>query len=278
MESIKELRVKLQTDVLGHPILQRVLSIYLTRLFLMTNISANQVTILMVFVGVLAAIPLFFGYIWTGLFLSYLCIVLDASDGEVARYRRTHSLRGIYLDLVNHLMTQALFFLALGFAVAQSQSGWMQTAVLVAAAIGALSFPLRRANGDLHRELFVHHYSAHPERFSLPAISDTAVGESDYESPTYRISCTPLRLIKEAVHYSEYHAVMLVIIVATLVAELVFLPETSSHPILSWLIILYASLSCVYLAKEVIAGYAHMESRVASVARRLGPRHQEDFS
>lgn len=266
MESIKELRERLQKNQLGHPILQRVLSIYITRAILQTRISANQVTIAMLLVGVASAIPFFFGYIWTGLALSYLCILLDASDGEVARYRKTYSLKGIYLDLINHLAIQAWFFLGLGYAVMQFQSGWIYTAVLIATVMGALSFPLRRANGDLHREIFVHHYSAHPERFSLSHVAHREPADAQA-----KVRLGLMGLIKKAFYYSEYHAIMLVVIVLALVAEQSL--GLLTHPILAWLIIVYATVSCLYLVKEVVAGYREMEWRVASVAQRLGPKH-----
>src|SRR3989344_2995483 len=119
MESIKELRVKLQTNVLGHPILQRVLSIYVTRVFLAMNITANQVSAAMIVVGVISGVVIAFGYIWTGLVLIYLSLLLDAVDGEIARYRKVFSLRGIYLDLVNHLVVFGVFFLGLTLTVSE---------------------------------------------------------------------------------------------------------------------------------------------------------------
>lgn len=262
MESIKELRERLQKNQLGHPILQRVLSIYITRAILPTRITANQVTALMLLVGVASAIPLFMGYIWTGLALSYLCILLDASDGEVARYRKSYSLKGIYLDLINHLAIQAWFFLGLGYAIAQYQTGQMYTVVLVAAMVGALSFPLRRANGDLHREIYVHHYTSHPERFPLPHIPHKEEGK---EETKLRLGL--IGLIKKAIYYSEYHAIMLVIIVLALLAEM-FL-SLPSHPILAWLIVAYAAISCLYLIKEIVEGYRYMDNRVAHTAQRI---------
>ncbi len=271
METIRQLRDTLQKNQLGHPILQRVLSIYITRLILPTRITANQVTIMMILVGVLSAVPLFFGYVWTGIALSYLCVLLDASDGEVARYRKTYSLKGIYLDLVNHLGVLPWFFLALGYAASQTQTGWMQTAVMLAGTIGALSFILRRANGDIHREIYVHHYTAHKERFPLPRLGHNA---TEFGEAPVRTSFNPVALIKKAVYYSEYHAVMLVEIVLALIAEMVFFPGVSSHPVLSWLLIAYATVSCLYLIKEVIVGYRDMDRRVAAVAARLDSARQ----
>lgn len=262
MESIKELRERLQRNQLGHPILQRVLSIYITRAILPTRMSANQVTMLMLIVGVISAIPLFFGYIWTGLALSYLCILLDASDGEVARYRKTYSLKGIYLDLINHLAIQAWFFLALGYAIAQHQYSAMYTAVLIAAAVGALSFPLRRANGDLHREIFTHHYTSHPERFPLPHIP-----HKEPEAHAHKPRLGLFGLIKKALYYSEYHAIMLVIIVLALLIEIAL--GLVTHPIVAWLIIGYAAISVTYLIKEIVEGYRYMDNRVADTAQRI---------
>ena len=265
-ESIRELREKLQKNQLGHPILQRVLSIYITRAILPTRITANQVTVAMLLVGVASAVPFFYGHIGWGLFLSYLCILLDASDGEVARYRKSYSLRGIYLDLVNHLAIQSWFFLALGYAVAETQTGAMHDVVLIAAILGALSFPLRRANGDLHREIYVHHYTAHPERFPLPAVGEN---RAEFAEGSPSGGFNPLALIKKAIYYSEYHAIMLVEIVAALVVEAIFFGGVEGHPVLSWLIIAYAAVSCLYLIKEIVAGYRDMDKRVASVKARL---------
>jgi len=271
MESIKELRVKLQTNVLGHPILQRVLSIYLTRLFLATDITANQVSVLMLLVGIAGAVPFFFGYFWIGLAVSYLAVLLDASDGEVARYRRTYSLRGIYIDLVNHLLTQELFFLGLGFAVAESQSGWTQTAVLIAAVLGTLALSVRRANGDLHRTLFVHQYSEHPERFQLPSVAVQEGSRSDFGSEIPNAP-GPINLVKKALYLSGYHAVMIVVVAGALVGEMLVVPENHTHPFVAILVVFYAAMWCVYLTREVVAGYRHVEKRVAAIRERLASK------
>ncbi|MFA5942639.1 MAG: CDP-alcohol phosphatidyltransferase family protein [Candidatus Paceibacterota bacterium] len=272
MESIKELRVKLQTNVLGHPILQRVLSIYITRVFLATDMTANQVSVLMLLVGVVGAVPFFFGYFWLGLALSYLGVLLDASDGEVARYRKTYSLQGIYIDLVNHLVTQELFFLGLGFAVAQSQSGWIQTAVLVFAVLGALALSVRRANGDLHRELFAHQYSDHPERFHLPTVTVQGSEMSDFDSEAPHASSGPINLVKRALYLSGYHAVMIVIVAVALIGEMVVLPGNHTHPVVALLVVFYASMWCIYLTREVVAGYYNVEKRVAAIKEKLASK------
>ena len=54
----------------------------------------------------------------------------------------------------------------------------------------------------------------------------------------------------------------------TVIIEALFFGGESGHPVLSWLIIAYAAVSCVYLVKEIVDGYRGMEKRVAALARK----------
>ena len=101
----------------------RHLSIYATRAMLPTGVTPNGVTWLMIAVGVLGAVALPLG----GLLGPILCVVamqlqilLDCSDGEVARWRQRFSPAGIYLDRVGHYLTEAAIPVALGLRA----DGW----------------------------------------------------------------------------------------------------------------------------------------------------------
>ncbi|MGH3522410.1 MAG: CDP-alcohol phosphatidyltransferase family protein, partial [Mycobacterium sp.] len=108
----------------------RRISIYLTRALLPTGISANGVTWLMTLTGVLAGAVLLWPSLWAVLIchlLLQLQILLDCSDGEVARVRKQTSPAGVYLDRVGHYLTEALLPLALGVHVdggLSSVGGW----------------------------------------------------------------------------------------------------------------------------------------------------------
>ena len=95
----------------------RHLSIRVTRWLLPTGISANGVTWLMILVGVLGAftlpLPGLVGPVLAVLAMQ-LQILLDCSDGEVARWRQRFSPAGIYLDRVGHYLTEAALPIALG--------------------------------------------------------------------------------------------------------------------------------------------------------------------
>jgi hypothetical protein len=99
------------------PLYLRRLSIHLTRQLLRTRISADAVTWIMIVAGLLGAAALTL----PGLLGAVLCVLLvqlqllvDCSDGEVARWRRTFAPSGIYLDRLGHWSTEALLPVALG--------------------------------------------------------------------------------------------------------------------------------------------------------------------
>ena len=77
IESIKELRKICQKPVIKsntfYPrMVSRKVSIYITKLFLYTNISANNVTLLMILIGIIASIFLGVGEYFYSLLGHYL--------------------------------------------------------------------------------------------------------------------------------------------------------------------------------------------------------------
>jgi phosphatidylglycerophosphate synthase len=96
---------------------QRRISPYLTRLLLTTSISANGVTVLMILTGLSAGaallIPGLIGAVLAA-FLGQLQMLWDCCDGEVARWRRTSSPVGVFLDKVGHYTAESAIPLALG--------------------------------------------------------------------------------------------------------------------------------------------------------------------
>ncbi|NQX06361.1 CDP-alcohol phosphatidyltransferase family protein [Rathayibacter sp. VKM Ac-2856] len=99
----------------------RRFSPYLTMLLLRTSISANGVTGLMILVGWSAAAALLIPGVAgaaLALILGQLQMLVDCCDGEVARWRRTSSPAGVFLDKVGHYTTESLIPIALGLRAA----------------------------------------------------------------------------------------------------------------------------------------------------------------
>jgi len=100
----------------------RFFSIYITFAFLHTSISPNAITILSVFVFFSGMGTFFFGEhslnILGGLLLIF-SVLLDASDGEVARFRKTAGRLGAnYVEPVSHDIQYGISFIMLGAALA----------------------------------------------------------------------------------------------------------------------------------------------------------------
>ncbi|MEY4533283.1 MAG: hypothetical protein RI926_1052 [Actinomycetota bacterium] len=99
----------------------RNLSPYVTWVLLKTPISANGVTGLMILTGWATAAALLIPGIWgpvLALVLGQLQMLIDCCDGEVARWRKTKSPAGHFLDAVGHYTTEALIPIALGLRAA----------------------------------------------------------------------------------------------------------------------------------------------------------------
>jgi phosphatidylglycerophosphate synthase len=80
----------------------------------------------MILVGVAAAVMLAIPGVLTALAavaLINLQVLLDCSDGELARWRRQFSPVGIYLDRLGHYLTETLFPIALGIRAGEEMLG-----------------------------------------------------------------------------------------------------------------------------------------------------------
>lgn len=128
----------------------RKFSPYLTKALLPTGISANGVTVLMILTGWAAAASLLIPGIPGALLavvFGQLQMLVDASDGEVARVRGTSGAAGVFLDKIGHYTTEGLIPLALGVRAAGSftlDSGW-----ILAGAVLALILAWNKALNDM---------------------------------------------------------------------------------------------------------------------------------
>jgi phosphatidylglycerophosphate synthase len=154
MPSVAEIRAVGQPDSLhvasgyehwaGRLYMRRV-SPYATRALVATPISANAVTALLFPAGLLAALSLTVSGIWGAVgaaLFAQLWLLLDCCDGEVARWRRTFSARGVYLDGLSHSLTQAALPIGLGIRADggfDSIGGWTALGLLASLLVLAVS-------------------------------------------------------------------------------------------------------------------------------------------
>jgi len=119
----------------------RRVSPYLTRVLLRTPITPNGVTWLFVASGLLAAALLTVPGLAPAIgavVLIQLQLLLDCSDGELARWLGRSSPVGVYLDRLGHYLTEAALPIALGVRADggwDSIGGWTTLGLVVAVLI-----------------------------------------------------------------------------------------------------------------------------------------------
>ena len=80
--------------------------------------SPNMVTVGFIVCGVAAGVVVAFGGLWPAIVAAVLIqayLLLDCSDGELARWSGKFSATGIYLDLMGHYFGEAALLAGLGF-------------------------------------------------------------------------------------------------------------------------------------------------------------------
>jgi len=193
----------------------RDVSPYLTQVLLRTRVSANQVTGLMILVGWSTAAALLIPGIWGALLalvLGQLQMLVDCSDGEVARWRGTRSPAGVFLDKVGHYTTEGFIPIALGVRAATWPivgADWLWTTL--GCALG-LVIVLNKALNDM-----VHVARAQAGLAQLADRRDAATAPSGTRLATLR------RIARFLPFHRLYHSVELTIIafVVALVALVV---------------------------------------------------------
>ncbi|MDH6236203.1 CDP-alcohol phosphatidyltransferase family protein [Cryobacterium sp. CG_9.6] len=206
-----EVRLRANAEHWTASLYLRDISPYVTWMLLKTRISANGVTGLMILTGWLTAAALLIpgiGGALLALVLGQLQMLIDCCDGEVARWRKTSSPAGVFLDKVGHYSTESLIPIALGFRAAMypieapADFLWTSLALLL-----ALIIVLNKALNDM-----VHVARANA---GLTKLAD-AHGES---APTSSLLKRARRLARFLPFHRLYHSVELtmVIFVAALV-------------------------------------------------------------
>lgn len=127
--TIKELREICQKPSEMHDFgtlrgkIHRFFSIYITRLIINTRITPNQVTLSLLFFNALVAFFFATGnYLFSILAIIpfELMIIIDQVDGELARYKKTTSLDGLFLDSLSEVILMPLVFAGVTIGVMQN--------------------------------------------------------------------------------------------------------------------------------------------------------------
>ena len=100
--------------------LQRPLGLIFSIPFIKLKMQPNHITNLMTAVGIISSIFFISGQYWwsiVGIVLWNVQLMLDLVDGNVARYFKKTSKKGVYLDAVSHTTAHPLLWFCIGFGL-----------------------------------------------------------------------------------------------------------------------------------------------------------------
>jgi phosphatidylglycerophosphate synthase len=105
----------------GHiGLVYRQFSLPLSWLLVQTRITANQISVLWMVLGLAASACLATGtYGWAvlGALLLQLVAILDRVDGEIARHKQTQSMLGLFWDLAGHILIKSFLFIGISLGL-----------------------------------------------------------------------------------------------------------------------------------------------------------------
>jgi len=269
MPSIKELRELTQKEKIesrerpwGYASLQRGPSVYLTWLLVRTPITPNMITLVSIACGAAGAIASS-GVSWnakiTGLALIYLNLLLDRVDGEVARYKHAYSLRGIYLDELNHLFIPPLFFFALAWGLAQTSASIPPLILILCGIAAGFASILLRMTHNLPYQIFLKKYIKHRELFpasmALPSIANI---RKEY-SLVYP-------MVKIFHQFQDFFITVLAFSIV-LIVERLWNPYYFLYPYSSYLLAIYAVYLWLIVFENIAKGLLTIAARMKELDR-----------
>ena len=271
MESIKELRELLQAGKIhpsgwsrpwGYKLFQRGASIYITRILLPTSITPTQITMMGLIFGLLGCYFVL-QFEWqlklAGLFLLYLHILSDKVDGEIARYRKTFSLRGIYWDEINHLIIPPLFWISLTFGISTITTYELRDLFSIGI-IGSLALVTNRVVHSLAPQIYAKKYMKRASDFILPPQNGEESGKKSFFSF--------ISLIAKIVHQFQDFFIIIASTTIILVIETFLRRDTIFHPLLALFVFGMSALFVLFAIENIIRKSLSVERDIRSITER----------
>lgn len=263
MESIQNLREITQKEKLenrerpwGYRLFQRGPSIFLTWLLVRTPLTPNTITLLSILSG-LGGAYLLLCPAWyiklLAIFFFYLHLVLDRVDGEVARYKKIFSLKGIYLDELNHYIIPSLFFLSLAWGL-KDITAYSESFMLLAGMWAGFASILLRLTHNIPYGIFLKKYAKHRDIFPFP---ETPVTISDIRA-TYSF----LYPLFRCCHQFQDFFITILLFTVVLLGEQYIAPRVFLFPYTSLLLFGYAIYLPLIVFENIYKGVTTIEARM----------------
>lgn len=215
----------------------RRVSPFLTQRFLRWGLSADAVTVGVMVTGWFAAlsllIPSFAGPLLAAIF-AQLQMLVDASDGEVARVRGTSGPRGVFLDKVAHYTTEGGVPVVFGASLALTVGDTLPLA------LGALLGFMVLLNKALNDAVHVAR-----SKVGMPPVADSAEARE--------ISRPLLRLARKAFNLIPLHRVYHSVEMTQLILLAAIVQAVTGAPVMWWLLVALVVVTPLVLVGHFVA-------------------------
>lgn len=226
--------------------------------------SATQVTISSILAALLGTLLLAMEPTWVACLGAGALVIhhfLDKVDGEVARFRRSFSLSGVYLDELGHGLASAGLFLGLGCHLAWDARDIKEVVVTLGPAfIGALSMVMVRQNKGVGFLLFARNVLVQPallldcvptRRHSLFSLESVTRDRSSETSAVAAPRTRFLAGLRDLVLLASEYSFVLLLVMGGLVLEMV----TGSAAFLRGVLVAQAALQFAVLVSLIWINY-----------------------
>lgn len=226
----------------------RRVSPYLTRQFLRMGLSADAVTVGVILTGWMAALSLFIpsiaGPLLAAIF-AQLQMLVDASDGEVARVRGTSGPRGVFLDKVAHYTTEGGIPIALGASLALAMDDARPLAL--GALLGCMVLLNKALNDAVH---------VARSKVGMDTVPDSVESR--------RIASPVLRVARKAFSLVPLHRIYHSVEMTQLILVAAIVQAIADAPVMWWTLIALVAVTPLVLVGHFVAILASPKLRPAA--------------
>ena len=203
-----------------------------------------------------------------GFALLYLGIALDGVDGDIARYRGVFSLRGVYLDDVQHLIVPPLMLFGLAYSVSKVtllNPDWL----IVSAAVGGIGWMIIKVNGKEPFHIMGKHFLRDPKKYNL--IEGKNIDKPELaatEAPVIGKGSILRRLLAIRFQLRQFLLAVLIFF-SVMVIERLFVADYASFPVTSWLIVGYGVFLTLHVIEEIVKSYFYIDGWVTNTYKGM---------
>jgi len=193
-----------------------------------------------------------------GIAFLYGNILFDKVDGEIARFKKIFSLRGIYLDEINHLVIPGLFFASLTFAL-RGQSVLSDDVFLTIGMLAALSMPFIRIGHSLAPQIFAKKFLKKRYLFTLPIATEKTIVEGLKERKGILVW-----FLQTLHQFQEFFMILLVVFFALILQKYAEVSNLVVYALMGLGIL----LPLIFI-ENTVKGFFQIEKRIADLDKRF---------